>query len=154
MCKDVLLVTGADVLVINRLTGLGINPADVKRTVLQATVEVLDVAHHPGHLDAALNGEFTARLHFPSSAGTAPGTDLGEASDDNDLLEIDHTAQLRQLLQRLHGLKCREVKLEVGARSDIDCLKDTLGSATIDDLEIGGIIAGDGTTKLALLLQT
>jgi hypothetical protein len=36
----------------------------------------------------------------------------------------------------------------IGARGDIDGLKDTLGFGTIDDLELRGVVAHDWTEKL------
>lgn len=66
MLDNVLFVLGLDVLVIDRLTRLGVNPSDVGLAVTEFTVKVLDEAHHPGHLDTTLNGKLATGLHLPS----------------------------------------------------------------------------------------
>ena len=53
--EDVLLVGGLDVLVVEGLVGLGVNPADVQRAVLETPVEVLDQAGDVGQLERALD---------------------------------------------------------------------------------------------------
>src|SRR6266581_2435820 len=44
--------------------------------------------------------------------------------------------------------KLREFEAEIGARGNIDGLKDTLGFGTIDDLELRGVVVRDCTAKL------
>ena len=51
--QDVLLVLGLDILVINGLTSLGINPTRVGLP-LEGTVVVLNQTHDPRHFNAAL----------------------------------------------------------------------------------------------------
>ena len=68
MSEEILHVTNTYVLDINRLGSLGVDLANVEGAVLETSVEVLDVAHHPGHLDAALDDELATGLHLPASA--------------------------------------------------------------------------------------
>jgi hypothetical protein len=96
---DVLLVSALDVLVIHRFSGLGVHPAGVKRAVLETPIEVLDMTHHPRHLDASLDRELPTRLHLPSRARAAPGTNFCEASNYNHLLKVEHATKLRKVLQ-------------------------------------------------------
>ncbi len=49
--------------------------------------------------------------------------------------------------------KLREFEAEIGARGDIDGLKDTLGFSAIDDLELCGVVACDCTAKLSLFVN-
>ena len=153
MSQNVLLVAAADVLVVNRLAGLGIHPADVERAVLETTVEVLDEAHHPRHLDAAFDGKLATSLHLPAGTRATPWAHLRKPGDDNDLLQVQHATKLRKLGERLRRLKSGEVELEVGTGSDVDGLQHPLSLDTVHSLEVGGIVAGDSTTELALLLE-
>jgi len=100
MGKDVLFVTTFDVLIINRLIRLAVNPSDIERSVLQAAVEVLNEAHHPCHFDATFDCELPANFHLPSRTGTTPRTNFAIPGDDDDLFKINQTTEVRQLAQR------------------------------------------------------
>lgn len=65
--EDVLLVRSLDILVVERLVRLSIDPSDVKRAVLEATVKVLDQTGNVGELEGALNRELAGGLHLPTS---------------------------------------------------------------------------------------
>ena len=94
MAEDLLLVATADVLILDWFTRLRIYPTNVERAILQASVEVLDETHHPGHLDTAFDREFSARFHLPTSTRAAPRTDFCEPGDNDNLLEVEHAPQL------------------------------------------------------------
>ena len=153
MVKYLLLVLRANIFVFHRFTRLGINPADVERTVLESTVEVFDVTHDPSHFDTTFNGKLTSCLHFPTSSGTSPRTDFSETGHNDNLLEINKTAKLGKVFQRLGRFQLREVELEVGTRSDIDGLENTFSLDAIDRLEICGVVSCNSATKIALLVQ-
>ena len=92
MVHDFLLIPATDVLVINRLARFGVNPADVERAILEATVEVFDVAHHPRHFDAPFECQTTFGLHLPSCARRSPWSNFSKPSYDNDFIEVDDIA--------------------------------------------------------------
>lgn len=66
MLDNVLFVLCLYVLVIDRLTRLGVNPSDIGLAVGEFTIKVLDESHHPGHLDTTLDGKLATGLHLPS----------------------------------------------------------------------------------------
>lgn len=147
MSEDVLLVGGLDILVIERLGGLGVDPSDVKRAILETTVEVLDEASDVGQLECALNREGAVGLHLPASARGTEGSDLGVSSHDDDLLEVDETAELGELRGGIEGLELGEWEGEVGAREDLDLLMDLLGLRAASRLEVERVIHRDGATS-------
>lgn len=151
MFEDVLLVLRLDVLVVDGLLRLRVDPADVQLAILQAAIDVLDVSHEPGHLNAALDREFATGLHLPAGTRTSPWPDLGKASDNNDALEVEHALKLRQVLQALSSLDLREVEFEVRARRDGDGLHDALNLTAVLDLEVGSVVLGNSATQVALL---
>jgi hypothetical protein len=148
--KNVLLVLLLDVLVVNGLTCLGVNPARVG-LALDRTVVVLDETHDPSHLDATLKREFTIGFHLPSGTGVTPGANLGETSDNNNLLKIDHT--LKVVVEGLNlGLPVRalrEIKLDVGTRIDGLLLVKNLGGGTVNNGVLNGALLSNRTTDLA-----
>ena len=85
MQEDFLLVAAFDILVVDGFIHLTVDPTDIQRSILEATVKVFDEAHKPGHLNAALNGEFAASFHLPSRARATPRSDFAVTSDDDDL---------------------------------------------------------------------
>ena len=149
MLENLGLVLGSNVLVVDGLSRLGIDPSDVGLSILESTIEVLDESHDPGHLDETLDGELSLRLHLPPGPGSSPRSDLSESSDDEDLVEIDHASEFVELLEGLDRLERREVELEVGSRSDGDLLVDSLGVDSVDDLEVGRVVDGDGSSKIS-----
>ena len=46
-----------------------------------------------------------------------------------------------------------EFKAEIGTRCNVDGLKNAFGFGAINDLELSGVIARNGTTKLGLLID-
>jgi hypothetical protein len=86
---DLLLVLGSNILIVNRLARFGVDPSNVSLSVLELSVKVFDVSHHPRHLDTAFNGELASRFHLPTSSRAAPGADFGEASNNDNLVEVD-----------------------------------------------------------------
>jgi hypothetical protein len=97
MQEDFLFVTAFDVLVVDRFVRLAVDPTDIQRSILEATVKVLDEAHKPGHLNTAFNGEFATSLHLPSCARATPRSDFAVTSDDDDLFQIDETSEVRKI---------------------------------------------------------
>jgi hypothetical protein len=49
--------------------------------------------------------------------------------------------------------KLWEFEAEIGARGDIDGLKDALGFGAIDDLEFSGVVTRDCTAKLSFFVN-
>ena len=147
--KNVLLVLRLDVLVVDRLVGLGVNPTRVA-LALEVAIVVLDETHHPSHLDAALERELAVGLHLPTSSRVTPRSNLSETSDDDDLLEVDHALEIT--VDRLDlGLPVRklgEVELHVGARVDVDSLVQGLAGLAVDDLVLDSSLASDGAADL------
>lgn len=92
--QDLLFITTIDVFVIDGLACLAINPADVKRAVLEATVEMLDVTHHPSHFNTTLDGKFASRLHLPAGTRASPGANFSKSSHDGDFVEVNKSAQI------------------------------------------------------------
>lgn len=153
MREDILLIASLHILVIYRLTTLAVNPANIERAILQTTVKVFDVTHHPRHLNATFNCQFPTSFHLPTSAGATPGADFGETGNNHDLLKVNEAAQLGDVRQRLDRLKLWKLETEVGAWKDVHGLEKALSFNTIDDLEIGSIVLSYSTTKIRLLLQ-
>ena len=118
MAEDFLLVLGSNILVIDRVSRLGIDPSNVALAVLELAVEVLDQAHHPSHLDATLDGELSPCLHLPSGSRASPGTDLSETGAHNDLVEINQALEVLKLLKDVLALNLGELVREVGPRGD------------------------------------
>ncbi|TFA99245.1 hypothetical protein CCMA1212_009011 [Trichoderma ghanense] len=150
--QDVLLVLLLDILVVDGLASLGVDPAGV-RLALEGAVVVLDEAHDPGHLDAAFKRKLAIGLHLPSGSGVAPGADFGKSSHDDDLVQVDHALQL--LVERSHlrlpVRKAGEVALDVGTRLDGLLLVKNLGVGTVDNGVLDGALLGDGPADLARL---
>jgi hypothetical protein len=89
MSENVSLVAASHVLVVNGLSGFGVHPTHVQGAIFEATVEVLDITHHPSHFNAALNGEVPSSLHLPPCPRAAPGTDLREACYNDHFVQVD-----------------------------------------------------------------
>lgn len=114
---------------------------------------MFDEAHRSSHLDRTLSHVFSTGLHLPTSTRATQWSNLGESDDDDDLLEVDDVAELRELLEVGSGFELGELETEVGARSDVDGLKNTLSLETVHDLELGRVVAGDGTARFSLLVD-
>jgi len=54
VAQDILLVTTLDLTIANRLIRFRIDPTNIQVTIFQASIVMLDVTHHPCHLDATL----------------------------------------------------------------------------------------------------
>ncbi|GJC78128.1 hypothetical protein ColLi_00966 [Colletotrichum liriopes] len=133
--KNELLVLLLDVLVINGLTSLGVDPARVRSGLaLDGTVVVLNQTHDPGHLNATLKGELAVGLHFPTSAGVTPRTNLSKTGNDDDLLQVDHA--LKAVVERGDLLLPVREGFRVGA---------------VDDLILDGVLLAYSATDLASL---
>jgi hypothetical protein len=122
MGKNLLLVLRSNILVVDGIARLGIDPTDIALAAFEFPVKVLDVAHHPCHLNATFDGEFSLGFHLPSGSRATPGSELGETGTYDDLVEIDETLQVLQLLEHIVALDLRELVREVGSRSDRDLL--------------------------------
>jgi hypothetical protein len=146
--QDILLVLGPDVLVIDRISGFAVHPSDVALSALELSVKVLDVAHHPGHLDTTLDREFSVGLHLPSGTRTAPWANFTETGTDDNLVEVNHALQMFKLFEDIGILDFRELVLEVGSGSDRNLLVQSLSGVTIGDSEVGSIVEGDGFAQL------
>ncbi|KXT05144.1 hypothetical protein AC578_7604 [Pseudocercospora eumusae] len=147
--QDVLLVLGLDVLVVNRVARLGINPARVALT-LELSVEVLDETHDPSHLNAALERELTVGFHLPSGSGVTPWSDFSKTGDHDNLLEVDHTLEvaIQRLNLRLPVGKLGKVELEVGTLLDLGRLVQSLAVLAVDDLVLESSLASDSLSDL------
>ena len=97
MQEDFLLVMAFDILVVDGFIRLAVDPTDIQRSILEATIKAFDEAHNTSHLNAAFNGEFTASLHLLSCARATPGSDFAVTSDDEDLFQIDKTLEVRKI---------------------------------------------------------
>ena len=120
MVQDIFFVATAHILVVHRLVRLAIDPTNMQRTVFQTPVKVLDIAHHPSHLDATFDREFTS--HSPCS-GAAPGADFSKTGDNDALLEINHATKLGNVTEGIDRLKVGEFKSEIRSRYYINRLK-------------------------------
>src|SRR5258708_5229918 len=58
-------------------TSLRINPAHMKSALLEMTIKMLDIIHHPCHFNASLKRQMTLRLHLPLRARRSPWPDFG-----------------------------------------------------------------------------
>mmetsp|Transcript_42559 Transcript_42559/g.102545 ORF Transcript_42559/g.102545 Transcript_42559/m.102545 type:complete len:229 (+) Transcript_42559:2257-2943(+) len=89
VCQNILLELRLDVPIRQRLSGLGINPAGVNHratvSTSHATVEILHVAHHPGHLDAPLDRKLTIGFHLPARRRIAVRSEFPKPSDHHHL---------------------------------------------------------------------
>src|ERR1700685_3560967 len=90
--ENTLLITSLHILVVDRFTALAIDPPNIQGAVLEATVKMLDVTHHPCHLNASLYSEFPSRLHLPPRSRASPRPYLSESRDDHDLVEVNHAS--------------------------------------------------------------
>jgi hypothetical protein len=87
MAHDLFLVSALNILVIDRIARLRVNPADMEGTILETTM--LDITHHPYHLDTTLECQATLRLHLPSCARRPPWPNLTEAGNNDDLIKVN-----------------------------------------------------------------
>ena len=101
MRQNIGLIFGLDILVVNWFAGFGVYPTDVKGTIRQLAIEMLDEAHNPGHLDAPFDSELASGLHLPTGSRAAPRADFGKSGDHNHFLQIDEALQIRDIGQRL-----------------------------------------------------
>ena len=97
MAEDMLTVLGGDLVIVHRLLGLGVDPADV-RLPLDLAVKVLDQTHDPRHLDVPFHAELALVLHLPARAGAAPGPQLRVADDHDRAPEVGHAQEIREVL--------------------------------------------------------
>src|SRR5258708_36495880 len=95
MTQDCLLVFATDILVIDRVTSLHVNPAHVKSALLETTVKMFDITHHPHHFDASLECQMTLCLHLPPHVRRSPWPDFTKARDDNDLIQANNVTYLK-----------------------------------------------------------
>src|SRR5258708_30090911 len=58
-------------------TALRVNPAHMKCALLEMTIKMLHIIHHPCHFNASLKRQMTLRLHFPLHARRSPWPDFG-----------------------------------------------------------------------------
>ena len=141
MLKDVLLVLAADILVVDRLFALCIDPSDVSLAALQSSVEVLDQAKSEGQLEETFNAELSLCFHLPSGSSRAKWTDFSISSDNDDLVEVDKASELGKIGLRVVALgQFREGQGEVGSRSDVDLLLNGLSIAAGGDFEVSRVI--------------
>lgn len=89
MGKNICLIVGLDVLVIDGLARFRVNLADIQVTVENLAIKVLDEAYDPSHLDATFNGELAAGLHLPSCTRATPWSNFSKAGDNYDLVKIE-----------------------------------------------------------------
>lgn len=89
---DFFLVPATDVLVVNRLARFGVDPAYVESAILETSVEVLDITHHPCHFDTPFERQTTLSLHLPPCARRSPWSNFSEASNNDDLIKVDDIA--------------------------------------------------------------
>jgi hypothetical protein len=79
---DCLRVFATDALVIDRVTSLHVNPAFVKSAILETTVKVIYVTHHPRHFDTSLERQMALRPDLPPRGPP-------EARDDSDFIQVN-----------------------------------------------------------------
>src|SRR5258708_9212433 len=58
-------------------TGLHVNPAHIKSALLEMTIKMLDIIHHPCHFNASLKHQMTLCLHLPLHARRSPWPNFG-----------------------------------------------------------------------------
>ncbi|KAK1253169.1 hypothetical protein MKX08_004356 [Trichoderma sp. CBMAI-0020] len=145
--QNELLVLLLDVLVVDGLTSLGVNPASV-RLALERTIVVLDETHDPGHFNATFERELAMSLHLPSGSRVTPGADFCETSDDDYLLQVDHALEL--VIKRgdlsLPVGQMREVKLDVGTRLDGLLLVKNLRVGSVDNSVLDSALLRNDST--------
>jgi len=151
--EDLLLITTFDILIVDWFIRLAVDPTDIQRSILKATVKVFDEAHKPGHLDATFNSEFASSLHLPSCARATPGSDFAVTSDDDNLFQIDKTSKVRKIGKRVGRFEDWEIEAEVGVRKNINGLKESLSFNSADDLEVRQVVTSDSPAKFSLLIQ-
>jgi CBS domain-containing protein len=151
--EDFLLVMAFDILIVDWFVRLAVDPTDIQRPILQATVKVFDEAHKPGHLNTAFNGEFAASLHLPSCARATPRSDFAVTGDNDDLFQIDKTSEVRKIGKRGGRFKDREVEAEIRTRKNINGLKESLSFNSVDDLEVRRVITSDSAAKFSFFVQ-
>ncbi|GKT45755.1 uncharacterized protein ColSpa_05936 [Colletotrichum spaethianum] len=152
--QNELLVLLLDVLVVDGLTSLGVDPAGVRSGLaLDRTVVVLDQTHDPSHLNATLQGELAVGLHLPAGAGVTPGTNLSKTSNDDDLLQVDHA--LEAVVEGSNLLlpvgEVGEVELDVGAGLNNILLVEGLRVGAVNNLVLDGVLLADSAADLASL---
>src|SRR5229473_7065754 len=64
-------------------------PAHMKSALLEMTIKMLDITHHPRHFDASLECQMTLCLHLPPRVRRSPWPDFTKARDDNDLIQVN-----------------------------------------------------------------
>ncbi|KAF8825327.1 hypothetical protein HHX47_DHR7000780, partial [Lentinula edodes] len=148
--KDIFFVASLDVLVVDWFSTLTVDPTNIQRAILQTPVEVLDVSHHPGHLDSTLNCELSPSFHFPTGTSATPRSHFGGTSDNHDLVQVKHTPKLGDINKRVLGFEGGEVESEVSTREDVHSLNQTLCINTIENLEVSSIVTSDSTAHVTL----
>lgn len=145
--ENVLLVGTLNILVVKGLGSLRVNPSDVKRTILQTAIEVLDQAHNVGELERSLNAERAIRLNLPTSTRRSERTDFSVSSDNDNLFKINKTSKLGELGGMVERLEFGEGEGEVCSGSDLDLSVDLLGLSSVSDLEVKRVVHSDCSTS-------
>ncbi|KAI6747599.1 hypothetical protein HG530_015707 [Fusarium avenaceum] len=94
MVKNHRHIPGRDVTLVNGHVCLGVDPARAAVTSC-ASVVILDEAHHPSHLDAALEGQLTSRFHLPTCHNTCGHFGGTECPDTQGLHPIRYGIVIR-----------------------------------------------------------
>ena len=84
-----MLVSATDVLVIDRVTSLRVNPAHVKSSILETSVKMLDITHHPRRFDASLKSQMALSLHLPLRVRRSPWPSFTKARSDDDFVQVN-----------------------------------------------------------------
>lgn len=153
MGENVLLVRRLDVLVVEGLVRLGVDPSDVEGSVLEATVEVLDQAGDVRELERTLDREGAVRFDLPTGARRTERSDFGVSRHDDDLLEVDQATELGEFRLGVDRLELGERKREVRAGRDLDLRVDLLGGRAMSDLVVRSVVLGDRTTSRGSLVE-
>ena len=77
---DCLLVFAMDILVVD--------PAHVKSAILETTVKMLDITHHPRHFDASLECQTALHFHLLPRARRSPWPKFTEVRHNNDFIKV------------------------------------------------------------------
>ncbi|RUP46909.1 hypothetical protein BC936DRAFT_146377 [Jimgerdemannia flammicorona] len=150
--QNLLFILALDVLVLDWLVRLGVDPAGVLLVILlQRTMMMFDVTHDPGHLNAPFKRKLAIGLHLPTSAAVTPRTNLTKASDNDDLIEINETLEIAEVLKLLVLLEFGEIELHVRARGDFVGLVLAFRLGTVDDSVVQCIVGNDGLTDICRL---